>query len=101
MNDTATLVPPSSPVPAAPPARVNKPKSIQELLSTVSASRLNTFHSCRLKFYFNYVLGLARSKTGAQHIGSTVHFTLKLWNLARWRKQTIPDGWLREQFDLF
>jgi putative RecB family exonuclease len=76
-------------------------KSIGELLATVSASRLNTFHSCRLKFYFNYVLGLARSKTAAQHIGSTVHFTLKLWNLARWRKQSIPDGWLREQFDLF
>lgn len=49
----------------------------------MSASRLNTFHSCRLKFYFNLVAGIPRSKTGAQHIGSTVHFTLKLWNLAR------------------
>ena len=98
MNDTATIVPPMV---QAPPARANKPKSIEELLATVSASRLNTFHSCRLKFYFNYVLGLARAKSGAQHIGSTVHFTLKLWNLARWRKQSIPDGWLREQFDLF
>ncbi len=98
MNDTATIVPA---VVQALPARVNKPKSIEELLATVSASRLNTFHSCRLKFYFTYVLGLARAKSGAQHIGSTVHFTLKLWNLARWRKQTIPDGWLREQFNTF
>jgi CRISPR/Cas system-associated exonuclease Cas4 (RecB family) len=98
MNDTATIVPP---VVQAPPARVNKPKSLEELLTTVSASRLNTFHSCRLKFYFNYVAGIPRAKSGAQHIGSTVHFTLKLWNLARWRKQSIPDGWLRQQFDLF
>lgn len=96
MNGTAI-----APVVPAAPVPVNKPKSISELLATVSASRLNTFHTCRLKFYFNYVAGLPRSKSGAQHIGSTVHFTLKLWNLARWRKQTIPDGWLREQFDLF
>jgi RecB family exonuclease len=96
MNDTLAQV-----VLPAPPARVNKPKSIEELLATVSASRLNTFHSCRLKFYFNYVLGLSRAKSGAQHIGSTVHHALKLWNLARWRKQSIPDGWLRGQFDLF
>lgn len=96
MNAT---VEPVAPAPVTKPA--DKPKSIEELLATVSASRLNTFHSCRLKFYFNYVLGLARSKSGAQHIGSTVHFTLKLWNLARWRKQTIPDGRLREQFDKF
>ena len=96
MNTTAE---PMAPAPVTKPA--DKPKSIEELLATVSASRLNTFHTCRLKFYFNHVLGLARSKSGAQHIGSTVHFTLKLWNLARWRKQTIPDGWLREQFDAF
>ena len=96
MNDTLAQV-----VLPAPPARVNKPKSIEELLATVSASRLNTFHACRLKFYFNYVLGLFRAKSGAQHIGSTVHHALKLWNLARWRKQSVPDGWLREQFDLF
>jgi RecB family exonuclease len=99
MNDTLAQV--VLPAPPTPPARVNKPKSIEELLATVSASRLNTFHTCRLKFYFNYVLGLSRAKSGAQHIGSTVHHALKLWNLARWRKQSIPDGWLREQFDLF
>ena len=99
MNDILAQV--VLPAPTTPPARVNKPKSIEELLATVSASRLNTFHACRLKFYFNYVLGLSRAKSGAQHIGSTVHHALKLWNLARWRKQSIPDGWLREQFDLF
>ncbi len=77
----------------------NKPRSIEALLATVSASRLNTFHTCRLKFYFQYVLGLAKARSGAQHIGSTVHFILKLWNLARWRRQSIPEGWLKTQFD--
>ena len=70
---------------AAPAPATRKPKSTSELLATVSASRLNTFHSCRLKFYFNYVLGLTRAKSGAQHIGSSVHFTLKLWNLVQGR----------------
>jgi hypothetical protein len=46
--------------PSAKPARSTK--SIAELLATVSASRLNTFHTCRLKFYFNYVAGLPRSR---------------------------------------
>jgi len=102
MNDIlAQVVLPAPPTPPTPPPRVNKPTSIEELLATVSASRLNTFHTCRLKFYFNYVLGLSRAKSGAQHIGSTVHHALKLWNLARWRKQSIPDGWLRGQFDQF
>ena len=87
--------------PTTTSAQANKPRSTEELLATVSASRLNTFHTCRLKFYFQYHLGLAKPKTGAQHIGSTVHFILKLWNLARWRKQTIPDGWLRAQFEAF
>ena len=76
-------------------------KSIDELLASVSASRLNMFHSCRLKFYFHYVLGLKRAKTGAQHIGSTVHYVLKLWNIARWRKQIIPDGWLKSQYETY
>ena len=98
MNPATELVPPAS-VPSTVPA--NRPQTIEELLAKVSASRLNTFHTCRLKFYFQYVLGLARTKSGAQHIGSSVHFVLKLWNLARWRRQSIPDGWLKSQFDEF
>lgn len=94
---TATAIVP----PQQPPPRAHQPRSVEELLATVSASRLGTFHSCRLKFYFSHVAGLPRSKSAAQHIGSAVHFTLKLWNLARWRRQNPPEGWLRQQFDLF
>ena len=74
---------------------------IQDLLHTVSASRLNTFHTCRLQFFFRYVEKLPKRKTPAQHIGSTVHHLLKLWNLSRWRRQVVPDDWMRQQFDLF
>ena len=78
---------------AALPAPPKDPSSqIEDLLKTVSASRLNTFHTCRLQFFFRYVAKLPKRKSGAQHIGSTVHYILKLWNLARWRRQAIPDG---------
>jgi putative RecB family exonuclease len=62
---------------------------------------LNTFHTCRLQFYFRYVLGLDKAKTPALHIGSTVHYILKLWNLARWRRQQFPEDWLKTQFNEF
>lgn len=65
------------------------PRSIEELTASVSASRLTTFHQCRLKFYFRYVLGLARPKSAALHLGSAVHAVLKHWNLARWRGQQL------------
>lgn len=87
---------------ATPPASPQDTASkVDELLKTVSASRLNTFHTCRLQFFFRYVAKLPKRKSGAQHVGSTVHHILKLWNLARWRRQTIPEGWLKGQFDLF
>ena len=86
----------------APPTPPKETASqIDDLLKAVSASRLNTFHTCRLQFFFRYVARLPKRKSGAQHIGSTVHYILKLWNLARWRRQAIPDGWLKQQFDLF
>ncbi len=61
------------------------PRSIDELTSTVSASRLVSFHQCRLKFYFRYVLGLFRLKSASLHVGSSDHAVLKYWNNARWR----------------
>ena len=86
-------------------APVQPGRSIEELITTVSASRLNCFAGCRLKFYFRYVLGLKKSKSIALHVGSVVHRVLQAWNWARWRKQPFtPDnvkseldtGWLEE-----
>ena len=64
-----------------------KPRSIDELLANVSASRLNSFHQCRLKFYFRYVAGIQKPKTGALHLGTSVHAVLKYWNKSRWRNE--------------
>jgi putative RecB family exonuclease len=68
------------------------------LLDRVSASRLNTFHQCRLKFYFRYVLGLTKPATGALHVGKAVHAVLKSWSKARWLGQPHDAGSLRPGF---
>ena len=73
-------------------------KTTTELTEHVSASRLTTFHSCRLKFYFKYVLGLRKAKPPALHVGSTVHEVLKSWNRARWKRQEITTEGLREVY---
>ena len=71
------------------PVAASKPRSLEELRATVRASRLNTWLGCRLKFYFRYVLGLVKPRTAALYVGHTVHGVLRLWNLARWRKQVL------------
>jgi len=81
------------------PIAATKPKPIEQLRQTVSASRLNTWLSCRLKFYFRYVLGLTKPKTAALYVGTSVHGILKLWNRARWRRQTVSVEQLQQQFD--
>jgi len=67
--------------------RENKPRTIDELIANVSASRLSAFHQCRLKFFFRYVLGLTKPKSIALHVGTIVHFVLKFWNRARWKSE--------------
>lgn len=76
-------------------------RSLDELKQTVSASRLGCFHGCRLRFYFRYVLGLVSPQSPARHLGTSVHHGLKLWNLARWRKQSLPPETLREHYETF
>ena len=87
-----------------PPAVIPTPATTtgahpDQLRQTVSASRLNTWLSCRLKFYFRYVLGIKKPKTAALYVGHTVHGVLKLWNKARWRRQTVTLDDLKTQFD--
>ncbi len=76
-----------------------KPKSVAELRQTLSASRLNTWLSCRLKFFFHYVLGIKKPRTAALYVGTSVHGILKLWNRARWRRQSVTVEQLQQQFD--
>ncbi len=58
-----------------------------ELEKSISASRLNLWLSCKLKFYFRYILQLPKPPSPSMHAGSTVHTVLQQWNLARWRKE--------------
>jgi hypothetical protein len=81
------------------PTGVAQAKPLVELRNTVSASRLNTWLSCRLKFYFHYVLGLRKPRSGALYVGHAVHGALKLWNLARWRRQPLDLASLQQQFE--
>src|SRR5437762_10513897 len=76
-------------------------RSPEELLKRVSASRLQTFHQCRLKFYFRYVLDLKRPKSPALHVGSAVHYVLQTWNRARWKGEPIDAAILRQMFGSF
>ena len=54
-------------------------------LEYLSASRLKSFLTCRLRFYFEKVLGLQSPTSPALQIGKAVHAALQQFNLARWR----------------
>ena len=79
---------------------VFEPDPIEKLKLTVSASRLNCWLQCRLKFFFRYVLKISKPKTPALHYGSVLHLVLQQWNLARWRKQPFDLAKLKLVFDV-
>lgn len=70
-----------------------------ELLATISASRLGTWLGCRLKFHFRYVLGLTKPTTAARHVGSVVHAVLQQWSLARWRRAPLEGEMVDAVFE--
>ncbi len=63
------------------------PRTVEELLSSVSASRLTLWLQCRLKFWFRHMSGIVKPKPAALHVGSSVHEVLKFWNRARWHSE--------------
>ena len=76
-----------------------EPNPIEVLKQTVSASRLNCWLQCRLKFSFRYVLKITKPKTAALHYGSVLHLVLQQWNLARWRRQPFDIAKLKQVFE--
>ena len=86
---------------ATPPVAVpvTKPRSIEELTQSVSASRLSTWQRCRLQFYFKYVSGIVKPPTPSLHFGTTVHAVLQQWNLARWRRTPLDIPALKAVFE--
>jgi putative RecB family exonuclease len=93
----------------APAAKApTSPAPARDLTSVVSASRLNTFHACRLKFCFRYVMELLKPATAALFVGKAVHAALQQWSTARWRGQPhdaqslkagFLTGWISAQED--
>ncbi len=67
----------SSPVHHAGPAR--------DPLEYVSASRLKSFLSCRLRFFFEKVLAVPTPTSPSLHFGRAIHAALQAFNKARWR----------------
>ncbi len=83
----------------APPTRQPTTKDVvDELLETVSATRLLLWQQCRLKFWFRYVLRLKKPPQSAFHVGSVVHVILQAWNLARWRHRSVDVEALKKLF---
>jgi len=74
-------------------------RSMEELTATVSASRLQCWQQCRLKFYFRYVVSIPKRATASLHIGQVVHTILQAWNMARWRGQAINQELFQTLFD--
>lgn len=69
-------------------------------LQTLSYSRISTYLSCPLKFYFNYVLGLKPKRTPvALAFGSTIHKAIEIKLQADMEGRTLPIGELQERFD--
>ena len=68
------------------------------LTSVVSASRLNCFFGCRLRFYFRYVMELVKPATAALFVGKAVHAALQQWSTARWRGQAHDAESLKAGF---
>lgn len=94
--DPAATTPATPPV-SMPAASVGRTK--EDLLRTVSASRLGTWLQCRLKFYFRYLAGIAKPNTPARHTGTVVHAVLQQWNLARWRRTSLDVAVLHAVFE--
>jgi CRISPR/Cas system-associated exonuclease Cas4 (RecB family) len=82
---------------SVPAARAGRTK--EELQRTVSASRLATWLQCRLRFYFRYVVGIAKPTTPARHVGTVVHAVLQQWNLARWRRTPLDAEKVQAAFE--
>lgn len=68
-------------------------------LGYLSASRLKSFLTCRLRFYFEKVMGLKTPASPALQVGKTVHAALQYYNLARWRGGDASPAATRQAYD--
>ncbi len=81
------------------PQPVATAHTIETLQKTVSASRLNCWLSCRLRWAFVYVYQIVKAPTPALHLGSVAHLILREYNMGRWRKQPFRMEHYRKLFE--
>jgi putative RecB family exonuclease len=87
-------------VPAAAPPKPTPKDPIVELQKTVSASRLGLWHTCRLKFFFKYILQIKKAPTPSMHCGSSVHAVLQAWSMSRWRREPFITERFKSLFNV-
>jgi putative RecB family exonuclease len=75
------------------------PKS--DILEVASASRVKSYLSCSLRYYFEYVLGLKGPASPALTTGKAIHHCLQTWSLLRWRKLPAEAENIRASFDSY
>jgi putative RecB family exonuclease len=75
------------------------PKS--DLLEVVSASRVKSYLTCSLRYYYEYVLGLKGPASPALTTGKAIHHCLQEWSLLRWKKLPAEAENIRASFDTF
>ncbi len=79
---------------------IDQPSAIlKELQARVSASRLQLFLQCKLRWWFKYVAQIPKPPTGSMHAGSTAHAVLKAWSRSRWNREPFSIEKLRAVFD--
>ena len=78
------------------PSKVEKRSVLDE---PVSASRLNLFHSCRLKFFFRYVKKIQKPASAALHVGKAVHAGLQQWSKRRWMGKPCGAEEIKADFE--
>lgn len=70
-----------------------------DVTSTVSASRLKCYQTCRRQFYFRYILGIKKPAGAALIVGQALHRMLEIWNHARWQGDDTAEATTPERFE--
>jgi putative RecB family exonuclease len=96
MNGLAERMVPLDLIPrTAAPVTVDRPG---DPLEYISASRLKSFLTCRLRFYYEKVQGIKKPLSVKAHLGRCVHAALRDYHKSRWIGQCLDTAELFHRF---
>lgn len=72
-----------------------------DLLEVVSASRVKTYLTCSLRYYFEYALGIRGPASPSLATGKAIHHCLQEWSLLRWKRLPAGPDNIRASFDAY